>query len=109
MRSHLWGQEKKVGKHKASAYSVYQLCVSTHVSHSGGQIWAYAMLPIYWKIHKNIGKTFFNMFQYFYVSVISEIHTAGLPERHYHDRIFLSLVVCIQGQYEGTATDFSAV
>ena len=26
-----------------------------------------------------------------------------------HDRVFLFLVVCKQGQYEGTATDFSAV
>lgn len=92
-------------KHKASAYSVYQLCMST----CGGQIRAYAMLPIYGNIHKNIGKTFFNMFLYFYGSVISKILTAGLPERHCHDRIFLSLVVCKQGQYEGTATDFSAV
>lgn len=56
--------------------------MSTHVSHNGGQICAYAMLPISGNIHKNIGKTFFNMFQYLYVSVIRKMHTAGLPERH---------------------------
>lgn len=76
------GTRDKVRKHKASAYSVYRLCMSTHVSHNGGQICAYAMLPISGNIHKNIGKTFFNMFQYLYVSVIRKMHTAGLPERH---------------------------
>ena len=52
------GTRDKVRKHRASAYSVYRLCMSTHVSHNGGQICAYAMLPISGNIHKNIGKTF---------------------------------------------------